>query len=140
MANQITLSTLHNTIQSIHDLSKVNLDNILAFNNNKLTSKTAKQYIDIMNELHEKIETLEASVEQKNQFRSLFVLLFSKMCESDCKGIMLSNSIQKNKKYKEIIDKLQEAYQKEREHNALQRNIMKNKKKQKLVFQEYHYL
>ena len=54
--SQITLSTLHNTIQSIHDLSKVNLDNILAFNNNKLTSKTAKQYIDIMNELHEKIE------------------------------------------------------------------------------------
>jgi molecular chaperone DnaK (HSP70) len=138
--SQITLSTLHNTIQSIHDLSKVNLDNILAFNNNKLTSKTAKQYIDIMNELVEKIESLDASVEQKNQFRSLFVLLFSKMCESDCKGIMLSNSIQKNKKYKEIIDKLQEAYQKERhEHNALQRNIMKNKKKQKLVFQEYHY-
>ena len=54
--NQITLSILHNTIQSIHDLSKVNLDNILAFNNNKLTSKTAKQYIDIMNELHEKID------------------------------------------------------------------------------------
>ena len=42
MTNQITLSTLHNTIQSIHDFSKVNLDNILAFNNNKLTSKTAK--------------------------------------------------------------------------------------------------
>ena len=28
MTNQITLSTLHNTIQSINDLSKVNLDNI----------------------------------------------------------------------------------------------------------------
>ena len=69
--SQITLSTLHNTIQSIHDLSKVNLDNILAFNNNKLTSKTAKQYI--MNELYEKIETLDASIEQKNQFLSLFV-------------------------------------------------------------------
>jgi hypothetical protein len=91
--NQITLSTIHNTIQSIHDLSKVNLDNIFAFNNNKLTSKNAKQYIDIMNELYEKIESLDACVEQKNQFRSLFVLLFSKMCESDCQGIMLSNSI-----------------------------------------------
>ncbi len=133
MANQITLSTLHNTIQSIHDLSKVNLDNILAFNNNKLTSKTAKQYIYIMNELHEKIESLDASVEQKNQFRSLFVLLFSKMCESDCKGIMLNNSIQKNKKYKEIIDKLQEAYQKERdEHNALAEKYNEKQKEAKV--------
>jgi ArsR family metal-binding transcriptional regulator len=92
-SSTLTLSTLHDTIQSIHDLSKVNLDNILAFNNNKFTSKIAKQYIDIMNELHEKIETLDASVEQKNQFRTLFILLFSKMCESDCKGLMLSNSI-----------------------------------------------
>ena len=57
MANQITLSTLQYSIQSIHDLSKVNLDDMLEFNNNKLTSKTAKQYIDIMNEFHEKIET-----------------------------------------------------------------------------------
>lgn len=54
-SSNLTLSTLHDTIQSIHDLSKVNLDNISAFNNNKLTSKTAKQYIDIMNELHNKI-------------------------------------------------------------------------------------
>ena len=42
---------------------------------------------------------------------------------------MLNNSIQKNKKYKEIIDKLQEAYQKERdEHNA---HVKKYNEKQK---------
>jgi len=86
-----------------------------------------------MNELREKIETLDASVEQKNQFRSLFVLLFSKMCESDCKGIMLSNSIHKNKKYQEIIDKLQEAYQKERdEHNALAKKYNEKQKEAKV--------
>jgi hypothetical protein len=132
-SSNLTLSTLHDTIQSIHDLSKVNLDNILAFNNNKLTSKTAKQYIDIMNELHNKMENLNVSIEQKNQFKSLFILLFSQMCESDCKGIMLSNSIQKNKKYKEIIDKLQEAYQRERdEHNALAKKYNEKQKEAKV--------
>lgn len=33
------------------------------------------------------------------------------MCKSDCKGITLSNSILMNKKYKEMIKKLQETYQ-----------------------------
>lgn len=69
------------------------MDNIIAFKNNQLTCKTAKQYIDIMNELVEKLESLDASVEQKNQFRTIFILMFSEMCEADCKGIMLSNSI-----------------------------------------------
>jgi len=55
------------------------------------------------------------------------------MCESDCKGIMLSNSIQKNKKYREIIDKLQEAYQKEHdEHNALTKKYNEKEKEVKV--------
>jgi hypothetical protein len=46
---------------------------------------------------------------------------------------MLSNSIQKNKKYKEIIDKLQEAYQKERdEHNALAKKYNEKQKEAKV--------
>ena len=129
----LSLSTLHDTVQNIHDISKTNFDELLSFTTNKLTSKTAKQYIDIMNELYGKIESFEVPVEQKNQFRSLFVILFSKMCESDCKGLMLSNSIQKNKKYKDIIEKLQYAYQRERDDlNALAKKYNEKQKEEKV--------
>jgi hypothetical protein len=43
--NELSLSTLHETIKGIHDFTKINIDSILAFNKNKLTSKTTKQYI-----------------------------------------------------------------------------------------------
>ena len=132
----LSLSTLHDTVQNIHDISKINFDELLAFTNNKLTSKTAKQYIDIMTELHEKIQNLDVSIEQKNQFRSIFVMMFSKMCESDCKGLMLSSSIQKNKKYKEMIEKLEQAYQKERDDlNALAKKYNEKQKDEKVNIQ-----
>jgi len=55
------------------------------------------------------------------------------MCESDCKGLMLNNSIQKNKKYTDIIDQLQHAYQKEcDEHNALAKKYNEKQKEEKV--------
>lgn len=54
------------------------MDNIVAFTKNQITPKTAKQYIDIMNELVEKLETLDASVEQKKSIPGSIYSVFLK--------------------------------------------------------------
>ncbi len=132
-SQELTLTSINDTLNNIKNISNISLNDITNFSNNKLTAKTAKQYIDLMTDLINKMEELDVSKEQKEQFRSLFIFLFSKMCESDCKGIMLSKQIQNNKKYKKIINQLGEDYQKERDdHNALAKKYNEKQKEEKI--------
>ena len=55
------------------------------------------------------------------------------MCESDCKGLMVSNLVKRNKKYKQVISELQNNYQKERdEHNEIRKKYNEKEKEAKV--------
>lgn len=55
------------------------------------------------------------------------------MCESDCKGQILNNILIKNKKYKIIIDKMQNEWQNERdEFNKMAKKFNEKQKEDKI--------
>ena len=131
--NQLTLSTYYDTVKNVSGLENINMNDMICFKNNELTAEVAERYVNIMVELVDKIANLATSSEEKNKFKALFTMLFSKMCESDCKGILLSDSIQKNKKYKAIIDELYAEFQKERdERNALAKKYNEKQSSEKI--------
>src|SRR5277367_2640084 len=91
----LTLNTYYDTIKNLTGIRDINVKDMLAFKNNKITESTAEDYVNIMYELTEKISNLSTSQDEKEKFKALFTMLFSKMCESDSKGLLLSESIQK---------------------------------------------
>lgn len=133
ISQEITLASCYDTIKNLTNLDDINIKDMLEFEQIELTSKTARQYIDLMYELANKINTMSANLGQKEKLRSILIWSFSNMCEKDCKGILYSNAIQKIKKYKERLDELYENFQKERdEHNELRRKY-NEKEKEKIV-------
>lgn len=129
----LSLSSFHNTIKNLTDVTDINMDEVIRFTKRDVTEKSAKQYLQMMTELHNKIETLNSSQEEKNQFKSLFFFLLSKMCESDCKGQILNNVLIKNKKYKQMIDKMQNEWQNERdEFNKMAKKFNEKQKEDKV--------
>ena len=55
------------------------------------------------------------------------------MCEADCNNILFSTSAKKNKKYKELLDKMHQEFQQERdEHNELRRKYNEKEKDSKV--------
>jgi len=117
MTKELTIDTLFLTIKNSQILEDDNLNSLMEFSKNDITKKTVKKYIDMMMELHEKINSLDVNIEQKNQFKILFSLMASKFAESECKSLMLHHSKNRNKKYKELIDILENELQKERNDN-----------------------
>lgn len=130
---ELTLSTCFDTIKNITDLSNINVKDMLSFEKNELTAETARQYVDVMEELIDKINNMNTSTSQKEQFRAILVLMLSKMCEADCNNILFSTSAKKNKKYRELLDKMRHEFQKERdEHNELRRKYNEKEKDSKV--------
>ena len=130
---KLTLNSYYDTIKNLANLNETNVNDMLVFTNNEITRETAEKYINIMAELTEKISCLSTSNEDKEKFRSLFIMLFSKMCESDCKGLMVSDLVKRNKKYKQVISELQNNYQKERdEHNEIRKKYNEKEKEAKV--------
>ena len=130
---QLTLNSYYDTIKNLTNLNETNVNDMLVFKNNEITRKTAEKYVNIMAELTQKISYISTSDEDKEKFRSLFIMLFSKMCESDCKGLIVSDLIKRNKKYKHIISELQNNYQKERdEHNEIRKKYNEKEKEAKV--------
>lgn len=131
--NNITLATIHDTVNDLQNITNINMNEIIKFAKCELTEKTANNYLNLMNELYEKIEKLDTSLEQKNQFKSLFVLLFTKMAESDCKSEILNDVIIKNKKYKLMLEQLQKDWQNDRnEFNILAKKYNEKQKESKI--------
>lgn len=130
---ELTLSTCFDTIKNITDLSNINIKDMLSFEKNELTAETARQYVDAMEELIDKINNMNTSTSQKEQFRAILVLMLSKMCEADCNSILFSTSAKKNKKYRELLDKMHQEFQQERdEHNELRRKYNEKEKDSKV--------
>lgn len=130
---ELTLSTCFDTIKNITDLSNINIKDMLSFEKNELTAETARQYVDAMEELIDKINNMNTSTSQKEQFRAILVLMLSKMCEADCNNILFSTSAKKNKKYRELLDKMHQEFQQERdEHNELRRKYNEKEKDSKV--------
>lgn len=133
MDRELTLSTCFDTIKNITDLSNINIKDMLSFEKNELTAETARQYVDAMEELIDKINNMNTSTSQKEQFRAILVLMLSKMCEADCNNILFSTSAKKNKKYRELLDKMHQEFQQERdEHNELRRKYNEKEKDSKV--------
>lgn len=131
----LTLNTYYDTIKNINGITEINIQDMLAFKNSKITEEAADKYVNIMTELTEKINNLNTSHEEKEKFRALFTMLFSKMCEADCKGLMLSDSVQKNRKYMEIIKQLHADFQQERdEHNKVLKKYNETEKAKNVDF------
>lgn len=130
---KLTLNSYYDTIKNLPNLNETSVNDMLVFTNNEITRETAAKYINIMTELTEKISCLSTSNEDKEKFRSLFIMLFSKMCESDCKGLIVSDLAKRNKKFKQIINELQNEYQKERdEHNEIRKKYTEKEKEAKV--------
>lgn len=106
LSSNLSLSTFYNTINNLENITNINMDQIIKFTKRELTERTADNYLNIISELCEKVESINTSIEEKNQFKSLFIFLFSKMCESDCKGLILNNISEKNKKYKLMLEEM----------------------------------
>ena len=62
---ELTLSTCFDTIKNITDLSNINIKDMLSFEKNELTAETARQYVDVMEELIDKINNMNTSTLQK---------------------------------------------------------------------------
>lgn len=130
---QLTLNSYYNTIKNLANLNETNVNDMLVFKNNEITRETTEKYVDLIAELTQKISCISTSDKDKEKFRSLLIMLFSKMCESDCKGLILSDLAKRNKKYKDIINDLQNNYQKERdEHNEIRKKYNENEKEAKV--------
>lgn len=52
--NNLSLSTFHNTINYLENITNNNMDQIIKFTKREFTEKTAKNYLNMMNELYEK--------------------------------------------------------------------------------------
>lgn len=122
MEGELTLSTLKETIQNIHDLEKINFDDISVFMESEVTAEVAEKYIDMMVEVKRKLSEINCNKSEKIIFEKIFLLLATKFAESDCKSLLLKHSSITNKKYKELIDLMEIELQKERdEHNELRK-------------------
>lgn len=115
--SELTLNTLFETMKNLQFLEDKSLDNVLEFTKSEITAKTAKKYIDIMCQIQDKVNSLEVNEEQKKFFKAIFSHFISSLASSDCKTLMLSVSNSKNKKYKELINILENELQKERNDN-----------------------
>jgi hypothetical protein len=131
--NELTLDCYYDTIKNVTNITDININDMLIFKNNEITKNTAEQYVNIMVELTEKISNLSTPKIEKERFKMLFTMLFSKMCEADCNSLLLSASIQKNKKNIKIINKMYDEFQKERdEHNLLAKKYNEKEKDKKV--------
>ena len=113
----LTLNTLHDTLAKMEALGEEALKDILVFNNNDVTSDTAKHYIDMIADLREKIDRTGVPDTEKKKFTTLFNAMISNMCSAECKGLLLSEACSNAKELRRQLEEVIAKWQKERDDN-----------------------
>ncbi len=132
--NTLDLCTLKNTIENKVDTKEIE-QNIHSFLSDPETESTAKEYLEIMKEISDKLQNMDVEENEKQIFRSLFITMFGTFCEKDCFSKLLGTSYQRNKKYSMMIKNLEELYQKERDnYNELAKKYNEKEKEKKVIF------
>ena len=129
----LDLCTLKNTINNVKVDTKEIEQNISIFLADPETESTAREYMNMMEEISEKLQNSDVEENEKQIFRSLFITMFGTFCEKDCFSTLLSKSYQRNKKYSTMIKNLEELYQKERDsYNDIARKHKEQEKEKKV--------
>jgi len=113
----LDLNTLKGTIDNVKLINPDEIQkNIKKFLKDPQTEEVANEYLNMMNDVSKKLNEYDVSDDEKNKFRMVFITMFGAFCERDCYSSLLSKTFQSNKIYIDMIKKLQDLYQKERDN------------------------
>lgn len=131
----LTLSTLYETIKNIDDENIENLDfkNIYEFTKNNITKKVAENNIEQLKQMHQRLNEVNVPPESRKNFKKVISYIMNLITESRCKDLLLNQSCGRIKEYKSLVDKMEEMFQTERnEHNELRKKHNEELKPEKV--------
>jgi len=131
----LTLSTLYETIKNIDDENIENLDfkNIYEFTKNNITKKVAENNIEQLKQMHQRLNEVNVPPESRKNFKKVITYIMNLITESRCKDLLLNQSCGRIKEYKSLVDKMEEMFQTERdEHNELRKKHNEELKPEKV--------